>query len=668
MAVDSLLEAVAGGLDLERGPVSSPGLASATDAGGCGSAAGGFDLGSLLEFIESAGLRENLVAAAATAELAEESDVVDVAEEANRISPSSSPRVLPLSARVPTPPDTNRGGPRRQVERVGNKLSRVRAASARNQQMRSLLPRLPADRGRGGSGQALPRLRGSAGRRSFSFSLVASASLDAAGASLSLTPSVAFAAGSQGNTSRGLSGPLGMPLSPTGGGSIGSSTGPAGPLGAGGLAGTSQSSTGPVPAPPKQAPKPRSNFEPSFMARAATLKAERHHLLAALEGMHDDDVLLREPEVEQGALAYRLEELRSTEPRRGHCTAPPPPGGEEAALLRSAKPALHAAASARPPPPVLAGVERLVRLLDTTRSGTLAPDVFVALMFWLGLTRRRSAALMLLETAFGKGSIDVGEVRRLTKYADVQGRLVEGFRGLAKQQAPEQLFCEFITDWARLREWFYTMRRDTAGRVDIVEVQNLFSRMELTADRQALFRFLSDIAERLGEPSLTEPKGGDGSGAAAKPAVISRRTFGIAGFAALICRCTVTWVVHKTLAMISPEPQHESGSASPTKRPRSPRSGLDVDREVALRWTQLQRKIIVSLLVNHQFWGRESRVVLASLAQPAVTTFGKQLQPAQWLSLYQRVRAQGLQATLPTLDEADDNDFLTKMVSGAIHP
>merc|ERR1711957_1060547 len=125
-----------------------------------------------------------------------------------------------------------------------------------------------------------------------------------------------------------------------------------------------------------------------------------------------------------------------------------------------------------------------------------------------------------------------------------------------------------------------------------------------------------------------------------------RRTFGINDFAALLCRCTIAACLYRTIGMIHPEINSEA-------------EGEECGTSTALRWAQLQRRVLVSLLVNHRFWGRESRNVLHSLKQTA-TVLGGDLSPEQWLSLFQRVRAQGMASTLPTGDEADDPDFLRK--------
>lgn len=293
-------------------------------------------------------------------------------------------------------------------------------------------------------------------------------------------------------------------------------------------------------------------------------------------------------------------------------------------------------------------MQRLIHLLDPGRSGTVEPEVFVPLFFWLGLTRRRVAALTTLELAFGPGNIDVANIQKLSRYAEVQIRLIEGLRQLARRESLEQL-CEFITDMSRIRTWFQTMKRDTTGHVDIVEVQNLFARMEVTSDRQTLFRFLTHIVHSDTLPSVSADRG-EIQGA------IVKRTFGIGDFASLLCRCATAWLLHRTLILLSPSEAGMKDVDGPMMIPSA-----DLDREAEMRWVALQRKIIISLLVNHRFWGRESRTVLMSLTQPQMTTLGNMLSPEQWLSLFQRVRAQGIASTLPVGDEATDPEWLGKM-------
>jgi len=338
--------------------------------------------------------------------------------------------------------------------------------------------------------------------------------------------------------------------------------------------------------------------------------------------------------------------------------------------------------------------------MDPQGNGSVPPDAFVPLMFWLGLTRRRSAALTTMELAFGPGDVDVAAISHLGQYVEVQVRLIDGFRQLARVQSLDQL-CEFMTDWSRLREWFYSMRRDPTGHVDVVEVQNLLARMEVTSDRATLFRFLSFVAR-----SGTMP------GSKGRQGTLERRTLGIEDFASLICRCAIAWCLHRTLQLITctaapstttlgaptPQPQqhqaqttqhktqstksqqdgHDSAMSAKAPSPATPlgvkgsvsanevgTAGHEVDEHTAkLRWTQLQRKIAVSLLVNHRFWGRESRSVLASLHQPDIA-MREELAPELWLSLFQRVRAQGLASTLPVGQEFEDPGFLRKKAEHA---
>merc|ERR1711971_774890 len=118
-------------------------------------------------------------------------------------------------------------------------------------------------------------------------------------------------------------------------------------------------------------------------------------------------------------------------------------------------------------------------------------------------------------------------------------------------------------------------------------------------------------------------------------------------FNSMLCVCVLTWCVFRTARLV----MQSCENILPTS------SGCN--QQVASRWTQLQRKITVSMLINSRLWGREAKSVLASLHQNSTEHL---LAPEQWMSLFQRVRAQGIQSTLPIGDEADDPDFLEKKV------
>merc|ERR1719245_700450 len=158
-------------------------------------------------------------------------------------------------------------------------------------------------------------------------------------------------------------------------------------------------------------------------------------------------------------------------------------------------------------------------------------------MYWLGLAKCRTSALAALETAFGPGDIEVDTLGSLNHYVEVQLRLVEGLRRLARRESLEQL-CEFMTDGDRLRirTWFCSMRRDSDGHVDIGETQSLFARMEVTTDRQAMYRFLSHFKSRS-IASATTFRAAKSHGQGGQ----WQRSFSIEEFASLLCRRIVTW-------------------------------------------------------------------------------------------------------------------------------
>eukprot|EP00439_Symbiodinium_sp_Y106_P038047 s6355_g4.t1 len=256
----------------------------------------------------------------------------------------------------------------------------------------------------------------------------------------------------------------------------------------------------------------------------------------------------------------------------------------------------------------------LVREFVGSQIGSVDADVVVPLMFWLGLTKSRTAAMETLRMGFGQLQIENGTLLVLGDHVEVQMRLVEGLRHLVRRDSTEHM-CEYLAgkSFQRPRAWFNSMRADPMGWVDITQVQNLFARMEVTSDRQTLFRFLSYIMENPCPSVAADHR---------EAAAIESKKFSFNGFLSLICRCTTSWVLHRVLSVLMAE---SSGA-------------LATDLDIANRWIELQRRIMISLLVNHRFWGRESRQELQELSQE------------QWNALFQRVRAQGLASVLPQYD------------------
>jgi len=418
-------------------------------------------------------------------------------------------------------------------------------------------------------------------------------------------------------------------------------------------------------------------------SEAAQLRAERHPLLFAMS-RGDAAALEQEGNGEGGegglgpgllSLAQRLEELRWGEQRRGPWARPPEAKvartGATNGALREGGPRKTpgregqgkvASASERAALKIIqqgggGTLGELAQLMDTEGQGTVPAEAFVPLMFWLGLTRRRSAALATLELAFGPGDVDLEAIVGLSPYIEVQVKLVEGLSKLARRESLQQL-CEFMidNDMSWLRTWFYSMKRDPDGNVNIVEVQNLFSRMEVTSHRQALFRLLNLVASHP-VPRVGGPQSGSSPGGGKKNAPGSKK-FSIDSFCSLCCRCVVAWCMYRTANLLQGEQPGPASLSLGAALPAGGASPHGTEHDMGVRWTQLQRKIIVSLLVNHRFWGRESRQVLSCLRPPGGSALGEGVSPEQWLALFQRVRAQGIAAILPIGDEAADPNWL----------
>eukprot|EP00929_Paragymnodinium_shiwhaense_P007486 TRINITY_DN111405_c0_g1_i1.p1 TRINITY_DN111405_c0_g1~~TRINITY_DN111405_c0_g1_i1.p1 ORF type:complete len:684 (-),score=141.82 TRINITY_DN111405_c0_g1_i1:195-2246(-) len=609
-------------------------------------------LGSLKHFIE-------------VRKLGDPMDLVELIPDPDKLQsvlPAAPSEKSPSSARLILK------GPRRPVDLVGNKISQVRMQSARNRQLTALLPlREQALKDAAAANAETLAIRAAAAEKK----LLREASFEAQmqGASYETPPDASLVSSEHQSRSRKRIARLAtlnlnQEHSETLRNVAGDQT----------VASFANSLRQNVR---RKKKLPETNFTAHLLGGTETAKpwSEQHPLLVAIDSMHDDEFAHGSMQPEQAVLAQRLDEYRAAGGARR--------AGEGAAVAERRRPLgndiriPHVLSKAGAPGRHLAGAakratrlqevwEQLITLMDPQRLGKVPADMFVPLMFWLGLTRRRTAALACLEQAFGPGDIDTASISNLCDYAEVQARLVDGLREMARKESLEQL-CEYMTDVARIRIWFYSMKRDPLGHVDIAEVQNLFARMEVTRDRQALFRFLRhELRSGNFAPSSpvaaapTSPVSALDGGTFADSATAPARTFGITEFASMLCRCTISWCIYRTILLISPSMQETSvpreGILASGPHGEAPASE---DGDLALRWMQLQRKITVSLLVNHRFWGREARHVLTSLRQTS-NFVADDLTPEQWLALFCRVQAQGMASTLPVGDEAFDPDFLRK--------
>jgi len=431
---------------------------------------------------------------------------------------------------------------------------------------------------------------------------------------------------------------------------------------------------------------PRSNFNPTFaVGLSAKPRQDRHPLLVALE-VHVEDHSKNKTGLEPSAMmANRLSKHVWQDSRQNYWTFPPEwakpcstkaldaPGARSgssiAALeVRDGMSVSSGSADAR----FREDVQQLLGVMVPEGCGAMQPDLLVPLFFWLGLSKHRAASRALLERAFGPGNIPVALVVGCCRHAEVQIRLVDGLRHLAQRESLEHL-CEFMTDKEsfRLRKWFHSMKLDPTGHADIIQVQRWLAHMGIISGRQDLFRFLSQSEPGGTGPSLAHQS--------------RKRSLAVDEFTRLLCRCTVMWCIQRTLVLLKTMSTSDSAQPSPSHaRRRNTGRGSVVDsdeattvlaqgtglsdHDIALRCARLQRIIAVSLLLNQRYWGAESRQVLAFWKPPPAPAAAFELSREQWMALFQRVRAQGMGSILPLGKDAEDPEFLKRLLQDGPSP
>jgi hypothetical protein len=304
---------------------------------------------------------------------------------------------------------------------------------------------------------------------------------------------------------------------------------------------------------------------------------------------------------------------------------------------------------------VAVDLQRICWLMDPDNRCAILPETFVPLMFWLGFSRQRRAALSLLEMAFGVGCIVPMKILDLAPYVDVRISIAETFKEAARRESFDQL-CEYITDQSRLRKWWSSMNPDSTGRVELSQFMKWFSRMQVPCSTKVLFRFLSYCASVHSPHEVPQ----------------TRFTFPILYF--VLSRCVVSFFFVKVMDLLDPlkKPRAHGGyyslaadgSAQHSLKPDS----MQGDSSMFASWAKIHRRIVFSFLVNHRYWGREGKSVMATMAQGSsdhIAIF-QDLTPENWFGLFQRVRAQGIASILPQVHESDDPEFLLrKSVSAA---
>ncbi|CAE7358109.1 unnamed protein product [Symbiodinium natans] len=117
-------------------------------------------------------------------------------------------------------------------------------------------------------------------------------------------------------------------------------------------------------------------------------------------------------------------------------------------------------------------------------------------MFWLGLTKSRTASMETLRMGFGSLQIENSTLLVLGDHVEVQMRLVEGLRHLVRRESAEHM-CEYIS-----------------GMLSLIRV--------------------------VATVTAADPR---------EAAAIESKKFSFNGFLSLICRCTTSWVLHRVLLL-----------------------------------------------------------------------------------------------------------------------
>lgn len=345
---------------------------------------------------------------------------------------------------------------------------------------------------------------------------------------------------------------------------------------------------------------------------------------------------------------------------------------------------------------VEADFKRLVWLVDPASGSRISPEALTPLMFWLGFARNRRASIAVFEIAFGRGDIGVDKIVELAPYFNVQIQLAEGFKTLARKDSFEQL-CAYVTDEQRIQGWWTAMNTDRSGRVELDKIETMLARMQVITMRNSrvLTRFLghaaalydhtlSDIHDATAAKHLVSSVT-NGAGALSQRGHVCQKdknTYSSHFLKALLCRSVVTCCIVKVLDLMDPWPRARAAggydasintgreiygttlASASGRHIEEAKTGV-VDFKVLQRWAQVHRRISVSLMVNHRYWGREGRAVLASLKQPPLAIC-EDFTAQQWKTLFQHAKAQGMASTFPVADEIEDPEFLMKKAQCAV--
>jgi hypothetical protein len=312
--------------------------------------------------------------------------------------------------------------------------------------------------------------------------------------------------------------------------------------------------------------------------------------------------------------------------------------------------------------------ELLVHLMDPEEGSKVPPHACVPLMFWLGFARQRQACFAVFEMAFGIGNVPKEKILELEAYLEVQIEIAEVFRTQARKESFDQL-CEYITNHENLRVWYSALYPDSRGLVEIGQILKMFMQMDVKVNKKMLYRFISHFTMNY-QGNISRPS------TDAETCLADRAQCDFPFLCTLLSRCVVTSCIVQVLELVNPTASSQSGRVSgstgleasaQSDSAQGASSNIKVEQDALRRWAQLHRRIVVSLMVNQRYWGREGKITVASLTQTDKLPIFEGLSPEHWVGLYQRVRAQGLASTFPEHDaDYDDPEFLSKRATCAV--
>jgi hypothetical protein len=262
-------------------------------------------------------------------------------------------------------------------------------------------------------------------------------------------------------------------------------------------------------------------------------------------------------------------------------------------------------------------------------------------MLWTGAAQRHGSAIRVARYCFPSEDFRAHDLSELAEMLQLHVRIYTGLRDFARRISNDQV--AEIVDQTRMRDWYQQCRPSKTGVVTLQALGNLLSDVGVVraGDRRILRRLVMQMrkstARRTADPFKAHHHAHLEDQTETKDICL-----GFSDVTRLFGRAVVAWTCYRGLQL-----------CTEAQRPIS----------TGKQWEELQRKIIVSLLVNHEFWGdRESQHVLVALGRELPDT-GQDL-----AQLFQRaLLPTGIEGTLQTEEneKGDDRREATTNLGGS---